>query len=204
TLEPTALSVGIGYARALTDRFSIGGRVKFATQDLGSTALSGTITDGVFTADEFSDDKLDVFAFDFGMLYKTGFRSLTFAVAATNFSEEIEFVDESFQLPLTLRIGVSMNVADFMPSDSPHSLLVAIEAENPRDFSEHINMGLEYGFFDTLFLRAGYTVPIDEQGISLGAGLAQGLGGLNLSADYAYTDFGVFSAVHRMAFQLSF
>ncbi|MDX1740732.1 MAG: PorV/PorQ family protein, partial [Rhodothermales bacterium] len=109
TLEPTALSVGLGYARALTDRFSIGGRVKFATQDLGSTALSGTISDGVFTADEFSDDKLDVFAFDFGMLYKTGFRSLTFAVAATNFSEEIEFVDESFQLPLTLRIGVSMN-----------------------------------------------------------------------------------------------
>lgn len=204
-LDPTALSIGVGYARALTDRFSIGAHVKYASQDLGSTALSGTFSDGVFTAESTSDDNVGVLAFDFGMLYKTGFRSLNFAVAARNFSEEIEYVSESFQLPLTLKIGVSMDLVDLMPSVSEsHQILLAVEAENPRDFSENVKTGLEYTFLNTLSLRAGYVVPTDEQGISLGAGLGQDLGGLRLQADYAYTDFGVFSDVHRISFQFSF
>ncbi len=204
-LKPTAFSLGVGYAKALTDRFSVGGHVKYVTQDLGSTALTGRISDGVFTAETFSDDKIGVVAFDFGMLYKTGFESLNFAVAARNFSQEIEYVEESFQLPLTLKIGVSMDVTDLMAGMSEsHSILVAVEAENPRDFSENIRVGIEYGFLSALSLRAGYAFPMDEQGVSLGAGLAQSLGSLGLAADYAYTRFGVFSDVHRVAFQFSF
>ena len=204
-LEPTALSVGFGYAKALTDRFSVGGHVKYATQDLGSTALTGSISDGVFTPETTSDDNIGVLAFDFGMLYKTGFRSLSFAVAARNFSEEIEYVSESFQLPLTLKIGVSMDVVDLLPSVSPsHQIIVAVEAENPRDFSENIKTGIEYTFLNTLSLRAGYVVPTDEQGINLGAGLGRDFGGLRLQVDYSYTDFGVFSDVQRIAFQFSF
>ncbi len=204
-LKPTAFSFGIGYAKALTDRFSVGGHVKYVTQDLGSTALTGTISDGVFTAETLSDDNIGVVAFDFGMLYKTGFESLNFAVAARNFSQEIEYVEESFQLPLTLKIGVSMDVTDLMPSMSQsHEIMIAFEAENPRDFSENVRIGIEYGFLNALSLRAGYAFPMDEQGVSLGAGLAQNLGSLRLAADYAYTRFGIFSDVHRVAFQFSF
>ncbi len=207
SVDPTAFSIGLGYAKALTDRFSIGGRAKYATQDLGSTPLTGTVSDEgrVFTSETVSDDKIGVLAFDFGMLYKTGFRSLAFAVAASNFSQEIEYVEESFQLPLTLKIGVAMDVTDLMPNmSSSHSLLMALEAENPRDFTEHVNLGLEYGFMESIFLRAGYSFPMDEQGISLGAGMAQKLGSLRLAADYAYTDFGVFSDVHRVAFHVGY
>jgi hypothetical protein len=89
-------------------------------------------------------------------------------------------------------------------ASGPHSLLLAVDAENPRDFTEQIKIGAEYSFAETLSLRAGYITPADEQGFSLGAGVRQSVGGLGIGADYAYTDFGVFDAVHRVAFNLTF
>ena len=112
--------------------------------------------------------------------------------------------DESFQLPLTLQIGVSMDVIDLtsMNGDT-HRLLLAVDAENPRDYSEQIKVGGEYTFLDTFSLRGGYVFPSDEQGVHLGAGVQQSISGLGLAADYSYSDYGVFSAVHRVAVRLS-
>jgi hypothetical protein len=38
TVSPTAYAIGVGYARAITDRFSVGGHIKYASQNLGSSA----------------------------------------------------------------------------------------------------------------------------------------------------------------------
>ncbi|HMB93398.1 MAG TPA: PorV/PorQ family protein [Rhodothermales bacterium] len=199
--SPTALSVGAGYARSLTDRFAIGAHVKYALQDLGDSVVEL----GENEAMTRQDNREGVVAFDFGMLYKTGFRSLNFAVSARNFAQEIEYEEESFQLPLTLLIGLSMDVMDLMaPGSGSHALLVSVDAENPRDFSEQIKIGAEYLFLSTFALRAGYVFPTDEQGINLGAGFRQELGSIGIGIDYAYTDFGIFSEVHRLALQLSF
>lgn len=202
TFSPTAMSVGAGYARSLTDRFAIGAHVKYAVQDLGSNVVEIGENDTMTR----QDNREGVVAFDFGMLYKTGFRSLNFAVSARNFSQEIKYEEESFQLPLTLQIGLSMDMMDLMAAGSggSHSLVVSVDAENPRDFSEQINLGAEYQFLGTFAVRAGYIFPTDEQGINLGAGFRQELGGIGIGADYAYTDFGIFSEVHRLALQLSF
>lgn len=200
TFSPMSWVFGFGYARTLSSRFSVGAQVKYASEDLGSSVIAATgETD--FTR---ADNEANVFAFDFGVLYKTGFRSLNFAVNARNFSEEIEYEEESFQLPLTLKIGVSMDVADLTTANPDvHSLLVTIDAENPRDFSEQIKVGTEYLFLNTFALRAGYTFPTDEQGITLGLGVQQRLRSFGFGADYAYTDFGIFSGVHRLAFRIS-
>jgi hypothetical protein len=199
--SPSALAFGIGYARALTDRFSVGGQVKFVHQDLGANAQDYA-DDGGFV---MASNKKDVTAFDFGVLYRTGFRSLTFAFSARNFSQEIKYVDESFQLPLTLKIGLAMDVLDLSTAGqgNTHSLRVSVDAENPRDYSEQIKLGAEYVFLETLSLRAGYAFPTDEQGISLGAGVFRRVGGIGIGADYAYTDFGVFSKVNRLALRVS-
>ncbi len=201
TFKPNAWSLGVGYARALTDRFSVGGKVKFSSQDLGNSVV---LVEG---SNNFirGDDQTDVVAFDFGVLYKTGFRSMNFAVVARNFSREIEYEEESFQLPLTLRIGLSMDVLDLtsLGASGNHSLLVSVDAENPRDFSEQLNAGFEYSFMQRVMLRAGYTIPTDEQGVSLGLGVRQNIGSLVFGADYAYTEFGVFSGVHRLALRFA-
>ncbi|OZC04701.1 hypothetical protein BSZ36_11260 [Rubricoccus marinus] len=201
SFSPSAWMAGIGYARAFSDQFSAGGQVKYARQDFGAAPTrydeGGEL--------QFTDVAQGVLAYDFGVFYKTGFESLNFALSARNFSQEVTFEDEGAQLPLTLHIGVSMDVLDLTPmATGPHSLLLSVDAENPRDFSEQLKVGAEYTFAETLSLRAGYVSPTDEQGISLGAGVKQSVAGLGIGADYAYTDFGVFDAVHRVAVHLSF
>ena len=200
TFSPSAFAVGLGYARAVTDRFSVGGQVKYATQDFGDV-IAGAPAGQAYEREALREGTL---AYDFGVHYKTGFESLAFAVAARNFAPELAFSEESFQLPLTLQIGISMDVLNLTDLDpSLHSLVVSADAANPRDFSEQVKVGGEYRFMDRVALRAGYTFPTDEEGVSLGVGVRQPLGGSTLGADYSYTDFGVFSGVHRVAVRFS-
>lgn len=202
-IRPTAMAVGMSYARPLSDRFAIGGNVKYVTQNLGESALSfdKAVNDYVYES-----YKQSVLAYDFGVLYKTGFKSLQFAFNARNFAKEIKYEEETFQLPLTMRMGVSMNMMDFIPEAAKtHRLLVAVDAEHPRDFPEIIKLGTEYTFRNLFALRAGYAFPTDVQGLTLGAGVKgkSKRNGRMVAADYAYTQFQVFNAVHRIGLKMS-
>ncbi|MDH3253216.1 MAG: PorV/PorQ family protein [Ignavibacteria bacterium] len=194
---PRGTMIGIGYARALNDKFSVGGSAKWVRQNLGPAAIG--VTPGGL---ELSSNVTSVVAFDFGIMYRTGFESLTFGMAVRNFSKEAQFQSEGFQLPLTFRIGMSLNVIDVLPLDGEmHSFMFAVDAEHPRDFKEQIKIGGEYTFMKILSLRLGYVTPADEHGVSYGVGLQKDLTGVGLGVDYAYVPFGVFGNVHRFSFQ---
>ena len=198
---PSAMAVGLGYARALTDRFSVGANLKYARQSLGESTL-GFTEGGDMIQEDFAKGTVAV---DFGVLLRTGLRSLNFAVSARNFSRELTYAEENFELPLTFRMGVSADVLDFAGFESStHTVMLALEAERPRDFSEQVRVGMEYAFMNMLALRAGYVYPTDEQGLNLGAGVQTDLGGIALGADYAYTQFGAFGSVNRLAIQFGF
>ncbi|HED11502.1 MAG TPA: PorV/PorQ family protein [Caldithrix abyssi] len=192
TFNPTALSVGLSYARALTDRFMVGGQIKLVGQYLGTSSLpSGTTKDNV----------ANVVAFDFGTIYKTGFESLVFGMSVRNFSEEIKFVEESFQLPLTFQIGLSVNAADFLlKGQEDHAMWVTVDAVHPRSYPEYINLGLEYEFRKMFALRFGYISNQSQNDISLGFGVNQS----GFSVNYAYQPFGVFGAINRFSAGISF
>ena len=195
--SPSALSVGVGYAIALTDRFAVGGNVKYVSQDLGVAAVG---SDG-----SSEDNEVSTAAFDFGVLYNTGFRSLNFAMSVRNFAKELQYVDENFELPLTFNVGVSMDLMDLSNMNQDlHSFRVSLDAERPRDFAEQLKVGGEYTFSNLLSLRAGYSFPADEQGVSLGAGLMHDFSGFGIGVNYAYTSFGVFSDVQRLGVNLAF
>ena len=202
TFSPSAYAVGLGYARTVTDRFSVGGQVKFVNQDFGDVATAFTQGDdggdGSFTREGVSEG---VFAYDFGVMYDTPFQGLGFAVSARNFSQQAAFSDgEGYQLPLTLQIGVSLDTQGLTGlNPSVHRLLLAVDAEDPYDYSGQIEAGGEYTFANTLSLRGGVVFPSDVQSISLGAGLQQRLGGVGFGADYSYSSFDVFDSVHRIA-----
>lgn len=200
TFNPTGLCLGLGYARALSEKFSVGGNVKYVSQSLGSSVTylnTPTVQRSSYDA--------NLYAFDFGVLYKTGFRSLALGMSLRNFSKEARFVDEGFQLPLTFRVGFSIDAMDLMDVDrSMHSLLVAVDFEHPRDFQEQVKVGGEYMFEKTVALRAGYVFPADEHGFSFGLGVRQTMeGNFGLGVDYAYTPFGVFGGVHRVSLSMS-
>lgn len=213
TFSPGGSAFGLGYAISLTDRFAVGGTVKLAKQNLGDGIVNASfILDGSNKAigydaggDSVRAFKTDVVAFDFGVLYKTGIKSLTFGMAVRNFSREIKYIREGFQLPLSLRIGLSMNMLDlFDVPSSEQRLLMAVDAEHPRDYDEQVRVGLEYTFADMISLRAGYVSPADGQGLSYGVGARQDLMGVKLAVDYSYTPFEVFDGVSRLSLRFGF
>ena len=181
---PTANVVGLGYAIAPTDRFSVGGQVKFVNEKLGNAYLD---TDGSVEGIESLD--MDAVAYDFGLMYQMDWKNLMIAMSARNFSESLKYAEEAFELPLTFRMGVAADVIE--------NLSVSLVNEHPRDYSSTTRVGVEYSLMNMLAIRAGFVTPTDEAGINLGVGF--NMAGLNV--DVAYTDFGVFDSVMRFGVQ---
>lgn len=199
--SPTAMAIGIGYAKALSTKFSVGGNIKYVKQDLGSSIIDVDDTGGYIQ----ESNSLGAMAFDFGILYKTGFKSLNFGMSVRNFSTELKYKEETFQLPLTFRIGLSMDALDLIDVDkNTHSLIVAVDASHPRDYSEQLFIGGEYTFINTFSIRAGFVSPADEHNFSAGFGIKRNISGMNVGVDYAYQPFGIFNNVHRFSFNFSF
>ena len=200
-INPTAMSIGFSYANSVTDQFSVGANFRYAYQDLTNAPIDFDGTGGLVT-ESYS---AGVGVLDFGVLYKTGFKSLNFAMALRNFSPEVSFDNEEQELPLTFKIGLSMNVLDLADVDpNDHSLLLSIDTNRPRDYDEQILIGAEYTFINRFLIRGGYGFPKDEEKLSLGLGLIQPVGKLKLQIDYSYTQFGVFGEVNRLGAQIGF
>ncbi|MCK4295579.1 MAG: PorV/PorQ family protein, partial [Candidatus Marinimicrobia bacterium] len=186
---------GIAYARSVTDRFSFGGHLRYAVQDLGSTLIWRAVEDTTVTV----ENRLSPVVLDFGTIYYTGFKDLRLSMSFRNFSQEVIYVRDKFELPISMRIGVAMNVFKM----SNQSLMVAIDAVHPRDYTERIHLGAEY-LFHGLALRAGYKFNYDEEDFSAGFGINKNIGGSVLKIDYAFTSFGIFNAVQRFSIGFSF
>lgn len=195
----TAMSAGVGYAKRLTDRFSVGGQVRWVKQDLGESVIPVITSEQDTLPDRVSND-LTPMAFDFGTQFKTGFRSLVFGMSVRNFSKEIKYVEEGFQLPLVFNLGISMNVLDFLEENPiDQALIVTIDASHYRSHPEQIKVGLDYRLMHLVSIRGGYISNNDESGLSFGVGVNK----FGLGLDYAYTPFGVFDKVQRMSVRFS-
>jgi hypothetical protein len=193
--ETGANSIGLGYARALSDHFSIGGQVKRVHQSLGENAV--TVTDST-TA--IVKNQLTPLAFDFGTLYKTGFKSLQFGMSVRNFSKEIKYSEESFELPLVFTLGISMNLFDLVKWQGvQQSAVLSIDATHYRSHREQLLVGMDYTLMDALSLRLGYIFGNDENNVTFGFGLSY----FGVVLDYAYTPFGVFDSVQRISARFS-
>ncbi len=208
TFSPTAISIGFGYANALSEKFSVGANIKYVRQSLGESVVGGVVVDPAtlnYANGTTEENKLDVLAFDFGVLYKTGFESLNLGMSVRNFAREIKYKKESFQIPLIFQIGASFNFSDLLEVDkNEHSFLLTVDANHPRDFPEQILIGVEYTFMNLLSFRGGYSAPNDERNFSAGVGLKKDIGGLNLGVDYSYTPFGIFNDVHRLSLNFAY
>lgn len=205
------LAIGLSYCRRLTDRFSMGGTVKYVEQRIWNESAS-------------------TFAFDLGLLFVTGFNDMRLGVSMSNFGGEmtlagrdlLERVDidplnsgsnkalvgnlktDPWAIPLLFRVGVAMDAY----KDDMFRLTVAADALRPNDNDESVNVGGEFAFNDMVFLRGGYKSVFGngaEEGLSLGAGVkytADGIGALEV--DYAFTKFGLFGNINTIALSVAF
>ena len=194
-IELGAMSVGLAYARKLTDRFWVGGQVNFVSQNLGETLMSTGL----------QENKTQGLSYDFGTMYYPGLESFRFGMSIRNFSQEFKYEDNTFQLPLTFTIGAALDVTDIMKTiGEDHDLLITFDAVHPRDYTERINVGSEYGFRDMIFLRAGYKFNHDTEGVSGGIGINIPIVGLKTRWSYSMNDAGDFSPTNRFSVSASF
>lgn len=194
----SAMAIGFGYAKRLSDRFSVGGQIRWIKQDLGSSVIP-VFSSGDTSRTEVSNE-LSPFVYDFGTQFKTGIKSLVFGMSVRNFSQEVKYVHEGFQAPLVFTIGISMNVLDLvgeLPLDQ--SLIVSIDGSHHRDHPEQYKIGMDYKLLDALSLRGGYISDNYESGITFGCGVSK----LGFTFDYSYTPFGVFNNVQRLTGRFS-
>jgi len=204
---PNAYVIGVGYGRALSDQFSVGGQVKYARQDLGQsvvpvvttevTGSGGTRQDTTYDLRDYATGTL---AFDFGTIYKTGLKSLAFGVSIRNFAKEISYERESFQLPLTFKIGISMNLLDLVPGiGEDHSLYASLDAVHPRSYQEYLSIGGEYIFDKSVALRIGYISQHEDYDLTAGIGVQQA----GIAVDYSYMPHRIFNSVHRLSLKFA-
>ena len=193
------------YTKMLTDRLRIGGSVKYVRED-------------IYTAYMHS------FVFDIGSNFDTGIYGMILGMSVSNFGPEVKFsgegleieVDESldpdetlqrvsrdFPLPLTFRLGVSNEVIgpNSVFLNIPGSrLTVAFDAINSIDYSVYGSLGVEYGWNEMAFLRAGTHLGHDTAGLSLGAGVKY----RGINVDYAFVNYGILETTHQFGIGLDF
>ncbi len=208
--EANDIAIGLSYARNLTDRFSVGGTVKFIQQKLWNERATG-------------------FALDIGVLFITEFRGLKLGASISNFGTEMQldgkdlFViydpdptitgnnsaisaklkTDSWPLPLLFRVGASIDLF----KNETNYLTISIDALHPNDNTESLNTGFEYGFKDIVYLRAGYKSLFQkdsQERFTAGIGLRYKLGNLGFKFDYAYQDFGILRNIQSFSLSIQF
>jgi hypothetical protein len=173
---------GLSYARFLTDRVTFGATVNYIYMALYQS----------FNARAFS--------IDIAAMYVSDFRGFRFGMQIANFGSEVKYVNESYPLPTTFNFGLAMNAID----GDDHKVLVSVAGSKPNEGAPLAQIGLEYGFSNTLFLRAGRHFNYSAADYSFGGGVRIGVVGIQLHADYSYSSFLTLGAAHRFGFGVAF
>jgi len=200
TYGASSYAVGLSFARQLTDKFAFGVTTKYLGEKIYNEQSVG-------------------FAFDFGTLLYTGFRSLRLGMSISNMGPELKFTGPDltvpydplggngsnnpigaelkttpYDLPLTFRFGAGYDF-DF---GNNSQLTVATEMKHPNDQNQQASMGFEYAYAEKFFLRTGYKFNYDEEGLTFGGGLLTNISnGTRVHIDYAWQDFGRLNSTHR-------
>ena len=198
TFSATEMAVGLSYSRTLTQWFAVGGTAKFVAQDLAGF-----------------DSR--TWAFDVGTIFKTGWRQSRLGMSVTNFGPDISFGDVSkigfdsqrFPMPLTFRFGVAVDVMH----TEQNKLWFAAELHQPNDNLRHQSIGLEYSFNDLIFLRGGWKIDEETEGLdkggfaesfAFGAGFNLSMSGFNGKVDVSWTQMSNLDDLLRVSVMLGF
>ncbi|RKZ29490.1 hypothetical protein DRQ33_08765 [bacterium] len=181
TFSAGALSTGITYSRALTDRFSIGINAKYIGEYLADVNAEG-------------------WGMDIGTYFKTAFRDIRLGMILGNFGPDLEYLQQSYPLPMVFRFGGAGEIIN----GENHRITVDIEGSHPNDNLEKFQVGMEYAFREFAFIRGGYKIQYDNERFTGGAGVKIPIGGLIARVDYSFTYFEYVPGVHRFGLAVGF
>ena len=192
---------GVSYAQRLTDRFIFGFNLRVLNTGLGDAKFTGVLA-------------------DIGTIYETALRSMKIGFSVQNFGPDIDYdgtyndyLDQgrrgredpqennyhSAPPPTIYRLGMSANLFTMIGIKAPSGWdgIISFEMSHPNDNRERINLGLEVGYMDMIFLRGGHKLRYknqfgyDEERWAGGFGLKIPISNKrSVSLDYAYQGFG--------------
>jgi hypothetical protein len=190
------LALGISLSRAFSDRFALGGTIKYIRESVADLHASGL-------------------AIDIGSCYWLGFRDMRFYMVLRNFGPDLKFggtffdtvvkgnVKEENELSygeFSLPVSFSLGTAGSVWKSGDHALLLAVEANHPADYSPRLHLGAEYKYGNYLKLRGGYGLNYEQESWSLGCGfLAK-----NITIDFAYSAMQDFSGILSYSMRYAF
>ncbi len=202
------LAITLSYAHNLTDRLSVGGNIKYITQNV-------------------YNESAKAFALDVGLLFYTQVEGLKIGMNISNFGTEMKLdgkdllqpvdIDPSltgnnpniasrlstgsWPLPLVFSVGVSW---DLLQTDM-WGMTVAVDANIPNNQDTYINTGGELVWNDIVSIRGGYYAlgkAASVTGLTAGFGIKYDFGSFLGKVNYSYTDYGIFKSISRISLSI--
>ncbi len=206
----TDLLIGAGFGMMITDRFSCGIQVNYATERIWHSNI-GLFGVSLGTLYRLSEDGLRVGASLVNFGTKGSFDGTDLRVRydmdasryGDNGSLPAALLTDQFSLPIVFRVGVAYpwrfgggNVID-----------VGADAVNPSDNSPGINVGAEWLYRGVFALRMGYAGLFQTDsdfGLTAGAGVIWDGLGYDLRVDYSWANHWRLGAVQRVTLGFAF
>jgi hypothetical protein len=201
---------GLSYARYMTDWLMAGGSVKYIREDLWH-------------------ESAQTVAFDLGTVLETGFLGTRLGISIANFGSDMQLSGDdikfdyqtdkfsiergamlstvSWPLPLTFRTGISVDIlggSNELFENSVNKVTILADYNEPNDTNPRGNFGLEYGWDQTLFARAGYFYNYDAARFSYGAGVHFEVSSMRVKTDFAMVDYRNLGYIYQYALSLDF
>lgn len=204
TFSTSFVTVGLSYARRLTDQVSFG-------------------INGNYVSEQIYRESAHGISFDMGFIYRPSFKNLALGIVVKNYgpkmkfdgpdfshtsdqggtSHEVRTQSASFELPSFIQFGIAW---DALTHGKQHLRVTSSYQSN--NFSEdEFRLGSEWGVADQFFLRGGYSASPKGSyiyGFSAGAGVRVPWGGTVTSLDYTWAEAGVFESNHFFTVKLTF
>jgi hypothetical protein len=156
TFTVSNYTVGVTYAKILTNNFIFGLNGKFANEGFAGVNVNNVM-------------------FDLGLKYNVGIKGARFGINFANFGMNVK-PDGNVQVlkfdglqnindfstvtvPAIFRIGAAFDPFD----EYDHKLTLAAQLNHPTDNNETYGIGAEYSFLRLAHLRAGYEFASDDK-----------------------------------------
>ena len=196
--DVTGLSLRGTYANILTDRLKFGVSIKYIRETIYTTAMQTV-------------------AIDLGSNFDTGIYGIILGMSVTNFGPDVQFSGEGleqqvadtlsvdgtlskltdkFPIPMSFRLGIKKDIFN----DDIHKLTIAMDGVNPIDYVVTGNLGLEYSWLETAYVRGGTHLNHDTASFTVGAGIKIG----NIFVDYAFANYGILENTNQFGLRFGF
>ncbi len=193
------VSANLTFAGKLTEQFTFGITGKYINNSFYSMVADG-------------------FAFDVGTQYETGLSGIKLGFSIHNLGSQQRYqgqpltvaakvnqnlnaapIDASFltygyTIPITFRAGISGELY----AEEDNKIIGAFDFATLSDAPEQYAVGLEYGWKDFLYVRAGYVLGHDQNGLGAGFGLKYQSGDFDSRIDYSVNPTQTFGLINRL------